>query len=495
MSAFDLVGTSAPRPLPKWLPPIGGLLVGAVVASLVCRLPFSHSLSLRELIGAAVQRVLEVLLAAAITVWALCAISPQTTNLNTRRLILRTSLDALWLVPLALFLRENSAWAVAMAAVLVASAVKSFRFLQDISVPGDPLEDPGQSPALSPSRSPFSLTESSPYFRRQLSAAAVALCAQTGAIAAFAGDSFTASVLVGACSGVWTWSFTREIPSARPQPSAQSRSLSRASFILALAIIFTAVGLVPYLRHTYGIRGFGVPSRYHARQEFSQLDPLAQAGHDKTSDNSIAGTREGDPGVVLWPEKLTRTKLVAPAPVIGNTLLTSHRSAEPLVIPFEGVYWFFKAPDMHPPRSSREEHGSPELLDIRSTDHRPLSMEAHENLGSTIDLNCCSRIQIAIRNADHYPETVSMELVLINSSTPGKPYQSLGEMMVKSTRPWKLYDKRLPPVSETLNFAIPAASPLHRFDEVKIVFRIDAARADAGPRIAIDHLVLVPRGL
>ena len=63
------------------------------------------------------------------------------------------------------------------------------------------------------------------------------------------------------------------------------------------------------------------------------------------------------------------------------------------------------------------------------------TMEAHEHLGNMLDLDCCSRIQIAIRNADHYPETVSLELVLINASAPGKPSQSLGTMMVKSTHP------------------------------------------------------------
>jgi hypothetical protein len=112
-----------------------------------------------------------------------------------------------------------------------------------------------------------------------------------------------------------------------------------------------------------------------------------------------------------------------------------------------------------------------------------------------IALDCCSRIQIAIRNADHYPETVSLELVLINTSVPERPSQSLGSMMVRSTRPWSLYGEKSTPVSETLNFAIPGKTALRRFDEVRIVFRIDSARADAGPKIAIDHLVLVPRGL
>ena len=489
MNTFDLVGTSAPRPLPKWLPLAGGLVAAAVVASFVCRWPLVHSLSLGELLGSAVENVLEVFLANAVTACALCAISPQTIGRDARRLILRTSLDALWLAPLVLFIHENSAWAMVMAAVLVASAVNSFHLLHRAGV-----DHSEESLVLALRSNPFSLTGSSRSFLRQASGACAALCAQTGALAAFAGYQFTAAILVGVSSAVWTLSFTKHAPSdGRPSPSPSQFSL-RALLIVVLTVVFTAAGLIPYLQHTYGVRGYGVLSRYHSRHAFSHGDQRGPADRQKASDDSLAAPSEGNSGIILWPKKPTYTKLVAPAPAMANSLLTGHRSADPLVIPFGGVYWFFKAPDAHPPQTSRQVQGSPEVLDIRSTDRRPLSMEAHENLGSTIDMDCCSRIQIAIRNADRYPETVSMELVLINTALRGKPSQSLGRMMVKSTRPWTLYEER-PPTSETLNFVIPAHASIRRFDEVMVVFRLDAARADAGPKIAIDRFVLVPRGL
>jgi hypothetical protein len=105
----------------------------------------------------------------------------------------------------------------------------------------------------------------------------------------------------------------------------------------------------------------------------------------------------------------------------------------------------------------------------------------------------CSRIQIAIRNADRYPETVSLELILINTSLPGKPSQSLGRSMVQSTRPWSLRGER-PVAAETLNFDIPSNASLRRFDEVMIIFRLDAGRGEAGAKIGVDRFVLVPRG-
>ena len=139
-------------------------------------------------------------------------------------------------------------------------------------------------------------------------------------------------------------------------------------------------------------------------------------------------------------------------------------------------------------------HGSPERMTARSTDRRLLSMEAYQHLGSLINLDCCSRIEITIRNADRYPDSVALELILINTSLPGKPFESLGEMMVRSTPPWQLYGER-PVVRETLNFTVPSEGTIRGFDEVKVVFHLEAQRAEFGARIGIDRFVLVPRGL
>ena len=473
--------------LPKWLPLTGGLVSAAIAASIVCRLPFHHSLSFGEWIGLSVLSVLEIFFATAVTVWILYAISSRTIALDARQLILQTSLNTLWLAPLVLFIREDSPWVAATAALLVVGIVKSVPLLQTSRLAeGSQEPRPGSLPI--PTTNAFSLLESSPGFWRQVCGAGAALSAQTGTLAAFAGYPFKAALLVGASSAVWTWSFVRH--DDRPS-SASPQSYLRALLTVSLGILFTAGALVRFLRPTYGVSRFGFPN--FTPYVSSRGDRRGQLGGRRLPEDSIAAAAEGDRGVILLPEKQTHTRLVAPVPAIGDPLLTS-RGAKPLEIPFEGVYWFFRAPDVHPPRTSRQAHGSPEMLDIRSTDSRPLSMEARENLGSLIDLACCSRIQVAIRNADHYPATVSLELVLINSTLPGKPSQSLGTALVTSKRPWKWHDKS-PPANETLNFALPAKPSLRRFDEVRIVFRIAAARADTGPRIAIDRLVLIPRGL
>jgi len=489
MNAFDLVGTSAPRPFPRWLLPAAGLLAAVFIAAFVNQLPHVYTLSPGEIFVLSVENVLEILLITAAAVWALCAIRPLPTGLNRRRLILRTSLDAVWLAPLAVLIGENSPWAMVIAAVFVTRVVKSLRLPQD-----EPGLGKSEESLLPAHQYEFGARQSSAFWQ-QASGAAATLCAETGTIAAFAGYSLASVLLVGIAAAIWTWSYTKGTqPDARPGRSLPF--LSSPLTMIALAVLVTAAGLLPYLPHMFfGLHGFGVPSRHHARQGFPKPERSGAPERQKKSEGSVLAAGQGDPGIILWSEKQRLTRLIAPVPLVGNGLQTNQRGAKPLEIPFEGVYWFFKAPDQYPPRTSLQAHGSPELVNIRSTDRRPLSMEAHEHLGSMLSLNCCSKIQVAIKNADHYPETVSLELILVNSSAPGKPSQSLGSMMVKSTRPWKLYDKPAKPASETLNFTIPGHASIRRFDEVMIVFRLDRARADTSPKIAIDRFVLVPRGL
>jgi len=323
-----------------------------------------------------------------------------------------------------------------------------------------------------------------PLLWRQRLAISTALFAQSGALAAAVGHLVIAATLVLISSAMWTWSFGSYQGFSR-------QKTWRMLLVQALAIVLTAAFLSHPQRAGFG--GFGILFGRHSQRGSVREQKRGQPRSELAKD-ADAKVNDAYAGIVLWPRKQTYTRLIAPTPISLRQQLWNDERANPLIIPFYGVYWFFKAPDSQAPAKSREAHGSPEMFNIRSTDRRPLSMDARQNLGTSINLNCCGRIQIAIRNTDRYPESVSLELVLINTSLPGKPSQSLGRAIVNSTRPWKLYDDR-PPTTETLNFLIPSKTAIQRFDEVMIVFRLDADRADAGAKIGIDHFTLVPRGL
>jgi hypothetical protein len=490
MNMFDALGASAPKSFPRWSAPVAGLVAAAVVAYIECRLPARHGLSWAGLIGSAAERVLLVSLASGMTVWVLCRIQQDKGNVGAHPLVLRGALDAAWLAPLALLIRENSAWAVAIAAVLVSRVTRSFCSLQD-----RPEKINADEPLiLSLTSNAFGLPVPSQRYWRLLRGVFAALCTEFGVLVGFAGYTFMAVTLVGVSFAAWTWSFTVGEGSRNQELRTASESRLRAALALALAIVLTGAGLTPYLKHVRRFGGLGVPSASKSRHGFSLWKQPGEIGREKASEGSVSDFAEGHSGIVMWPKKQIHTTLVAPAPLFGNSLLSGSHSTKPLVVPFDGVYWLFRPPDVRPPRGSRELHGSPEMFNTRSTDRRPLSMEAHQYLGTMIDLGCCSRIQVAIRNADRYPDTVSLELILTNTSLPGKPSQSLGSVMVKSTPPWQLYGDR-PSVSETLPFEIPANPAILRFDEVAIVFHLDANRADSGAKISIKQFVLVPRGL
>ena len=459
-------------------PTVAALLFAAAIAAATCGLPSRRFLSWSELWGAALVRVLGVSVSAIVAAWAFSALS----QLPSRRIIVAAFLNAIWLAPLALLVREHSIWTVAIAAILGVFATQS---IGAFGPAPDNLEE-SLLFSLRPDNLPLTFKHAP-----QVSTAA-ALSAQTGILAAFAGYSFAAAVLVGIGFVAWTWSYARNMPLPHwlQSPCAtESRSLLlvTASFLVVLGALF------PYLQSARGYGKFGISPGLHRWVTAPTGNRLGRPVRVTHPDESAVSASEGETGIILWPEKQAVTKLVAPT-AVGTTQLANSRPSDPLVIPFNGVYWFFKAPDVQPPKTSRQAHVSPETVDIRSTDRRPLSIEAHDHLGNLIDLNCCSRIQIAIRNADRYPETVFLELILVNTSLPSRPSESLGRMIVKSTRPWNIYAKPAPS-SETLNFVIPRQRTLQRFDELKIVFRLDRARADAGAKIAIDHFVLIPRGL
>jgi hypothetical protein len=389
---------------------------------------------------------------------------------DARQLAERLSFDALWLSPLALFFCQDSIWVVLVTAVFAACATKSLRSLRE-----DASTTEGDVP-VNVAPEPFQLLDPAVGLKQFASAIVMAFCAEIGIAATFAFSPRVGALLVGASFAIWFSTGqvrTHRWPESRP----------RQSLTLTLAMILTAAGLMHYIAGsgTLGRLGF-FPSVPHG---FSQRQRAL------VSNESGSEARGAYPGIVLWPEKQTVTKLVAPPPVLNHAIFAGERSQSPLSIPFNGVYWFLRAPASRPPQGTREAHGSPERFTMRSTDYHAIAMEARQNLGSLINLDCCKKIQVTIRNADRYPRSVAVELILINTTLAGKPSQSLGKSVVRSTLSWTANDNR-PAVSETLNFDVPAGA-MHRFDEVKVIFHLDPHRSQFAAKMGIDQFVLVPR--
>jgi len=195
-------------------------------------------------------------------------------------------------------------------------------------------------------------------------------------------------------------------------------------------------------------------------------------------------------GVILWQDVKPHAVVVPPRPEPGSGV---KQSKQPMSIPFDGVYWFFKFPDRQPPKDSYTARGNPSTIAFRSADVVPLQMEARQNFIAPIDMSCCGRIAVEILNADRYPGTLSIDLILTNLSLPGQPSQALGLMPVTSTPQWVSGDEFLP-VPEVLSFTIPANPRISRFDAATVRFIRGGKRGVSSAKIAIERFTLVPRG-
>jgi hypothetical protein len=264
-----------------------------------------------------------------------------------------------------------------------------------------------------------------------------------------------AGVLLSAGAAVIAWRATAIDPRSRSRPA-------RVAAMAALAVLLVILGMLPFRavpRTTVPVEAAGNPDRL-------------------PGDGVVADSYRG---VILLPEIQHKVTLVPPLPALINNPFRENK--KDLEIPFYGVYWFFRRPYTRPPRDSIEMHGKPSDLTFRSHDSRPLIMEAHQSLGAPFNVSCCGTIQLAITNRNHAPGSVSIELLLVNTSEDAKPSQSLGMLPVQSAFG----------ANEVLDYPVPPSPAIEQFDEFTIRFHRPMLLARESPNVSIDGFTLKPR--
>jgi hypothetical protein len=474
-------------PIAEQVPWLAGLITAGAISSLVCSAPPSDSLSWGEVVLSAAVCVLAAFLSAAAAAWVLGSIISFQPRPRARRGVLKIACLAAGFAPLTLLLQERSALGMAVAAGLAAAATLWFAECDEASGPALRLND---SPGLLADQV-FVDLHARPLLRDLLPALWVVGCAEAAGLAQMTSHAVMAAGLSGASSAALARSFARQVPPQESRVGSRADSPRNPLLALGLALFLTIIGLLPFLRSGWAHSAI----RHFSSVGASERRRVRAAGHPlPRSVGTLAGDRGGTySGIVLWPDHPQTVKLVAPRAPTRNPFAFGVR-ASILSIPFDGVYWVFQAPDLQPSAQSHIAHGSPDMFNIRSTDGRPLRLEARQNLGTLIDLACCSDIRVAIQNTDRYPGTVSLELILRNTTLPDTPSQSLGTAMVASTRPGTLGGKG-PAASEVLSFNIPPDLKLRQFDEVSVVFQLSPRRSNVGAKIGIERFTLVPRSL
>jgi hypothetical protein len=128
---------------------------------------------------------------------------------------------------------------------------------------------------------------------------------------------------------------------------------------------------------------------------------------------------------------------------------------------------------------------------VRSTDYRPLAMEAHQTLSGPIYGDCCHALRIDLLNGDDRPGPIRVELLLRDTFHKPAFSVTLGTIAIPSSQLQQIPLNR-PPVPESLRFPMPEAARNRHFDEITVVIRPSPGRALAGAKIAIQDFVLVP---
>jgi hypothetical protein len=394
------------------------------------------------------------------------------------RLMLACGVGWVLVAPIALLLHFDSAWALPMmvlAAVALAPGLHRLVFTGEL-FPGNPTSGDlaSSTERVRGEAVQFGLLPAS--HSGIWIALAVAAGLECAVIPWVKGGMFAAGLLLAAAVFVllWQWASTASIEMEKRREDHAAAKLGLA-FLLAISITMTVL----LARLSGGFGGGGVASGHGARgSDIARVKEPTRTAAD-----------QGYKGIILWPVS-KKKEIVAPAPM--SLSLEAGLNRKPVVIPFDGPYWYFQPPHRWPGRNPHEDRGEPTGVNIRSTGLSPLIMEAHQSLGSPIDLACCRELEMDIRNGDNLPGNIVLAVILTDSHAHGQPSLTLSGQKVLSSEAGHFFIKSSP-VEEKLHFPIPAQPKIQKFDEITVVFFPSPDRAIIGIKVAIEQFVLAPR--
>lgn len=445
---------------------LAGSFAAISVALLYCRVPAAspRTLTAAALLLISIKYVFATAAAGLAVTWLYFRYSTAQ-SLPAFKTLARNLCIAWLLFPaLVLMFWENSPGLLLIAPAIAAIMAIGLRKL----LPDDP---PSYAP---PPEKPL-FAEPPPAPTGRGTALVASLCIYGAAIFALDRDAMTASLFLITAAYLLAarWANAASIPDKKERPVPSAKRLVSCAL---LAVLATLVALFPWLRTSSRLVA-GLPvanAAVHAPPRHGAGEPPADAYH----------------AILLWPFP---PKESAPLPPLPHLLMYhSGSSAAPLVIPFDGSYRYFQTPGVWLVAKAHVAHGSPLNVNIHSADWGPLFMEAHQQLAAPLDLACCREIQMEIRNGENRPGSIGLDMVLSDTTRPGRPAEILDAQPVLSSMPGRFVSKSIS-ADETLTFAIPPSAHLKQFNEITVVFVPAPDRSAIGARIAIRQFTLVPR--
>ncbi len=258
---------------------------------------------------------------------------------------------------------------------------------------------------------------------------------------------FGASALLALAAFLLGWRRTVQ------QRQPRSREIGRAAFRLAMvalqAVLITAWAL---------LSGVAYRNRMTA-EAAAQAASGAPNAAEKAATKSAARGFGGYESVILWPYPEKR-QIVAPLPLQNGPLAPGTR--RPLVIPFEGPYWFLQPPDQRPGSDAHHARGSPLGVRIEANNSVPIVMEARQRLDPSVPLARCGQIDVEIENREQKLGVIGMALILEDSSSSPHSQIYVGRQRIYSGDPGQA-------AFETFHFKLPQQAQLRRFDGITLM--------------------------
>lgn len=446
-----------------------GLINAAIASVLLCRLPESHTPSLRGLL---LRAALYVMLGAGAGVAG--AYFYWRRSSNPYRFHAPISFGAFsvicaagWVwVPAAVILSTQDSKATAIIGLLC-GAVLGSGLRRSIG-----WTESADSTAAH-EKEMFAATLESP--PREWHGYVIAGCIYAAGFAQRDSARLMAALLCAAAAFLFAWTWNQ--PAQKSESQVWRNAGRRLAGTTALAILLTAWALL-----------LGV-----AHRNASGDAAFAADNGDAAKQHGKVGQEFFGPGdfqsVILWPFP-PKKQIVPPIPAPSN--FQGPERSRPLIIRFDGAYWYFQPPETRPGRTAHQAHGTPLGVNIQSNNWTQLLMEAHQRLIGPVRLSRCGEIDVEIQNRDNLSGTVSLGLLLGDSALPNKPTLYLGQKEIESTLPG-FFSYKMAPVSETVRFAIPASAPIRKFDEITVMLVPDVEHFMVGPKIAIEQFELQPR--
>jgi hypothetical protein len=316
----------------------------------------------------------------------------------------------------------------------------------------------------------LALRESPPLWRALLPTAGTALACEAGAATIAANHAWIAGCLFGAAL---VYPLERWLDHAgRRGEAARNDAWRRTSIGNSLIVwVLLVLALLPFMATFAWLNGWLALGTHSAAPAVKAPSTTSKSTKGYTS---IILTQPRKPHQITDPLAFTE----------GGAF------TQPLVIPFDGDYWYFKAENQQPAAGTHTVQGTPTKNSVVSTDSDALLMEAHQSLDKPISLACCRTLRVDVINADNRPGRISLEILLRNTGLANKATTvSLGTVVLPSSAVSPMPLTR-PPVDDKVTFVLPITARNKTFNEIAVRIKPERSRSLAGSKIAISDFAL-----